>query len=131
MIRWPRRNGLPHLSAALVDEPRAQRKAPFSLTPPGAEARIPLDRLDVPVPASHRRVELVQRHVLAPTDERLHRRRPLAQPTFTVSSKTPSDQYFEIAWWTYSIDPATTELPSFDALAESPEGSRTARVSGN
>jgi hypothetical protein len=49
MERRPRRERERRVAAALDEETRAKRHAPFALAPPGAEAGVALERLDVVV----------------------------------------------------------------------------------
>ena len=80
--------GLSTSPPALVDEARAEREAPLALAPAGAEARVALERLDVAVAARHRLLELVERHVLAAADERLHLSSPSYSQRASQVSKT-------------------------------------------
>src|SRR5688500_4501220 len=77
MERGPRRDRIEgRLTAALVDQPRAEGEALLALAPPGPEPGVPLHRLDVPMAELDRLLHLVERHVLAPAEHHLVHQTP-------------------------------------------------------
>ena len=72
MIRRPRRNALARIPTVARKHPRARDQAGLTLADARAETGIALQGFDIPMTQSNRVLELVQRYVLAATDEDFH-----------------------------------------------------------